>query len=257
MVEVDDNNDITRFLVEDMTKSIKVNEDGVTIRVIDDEFNSGVMFGHLCDSTTTFGVADARWLEQRKADWEIQLKGLIASSEKEPIPDHIYEVYKDTYWRLTLAGLVLSRVGTCDLYPPTKKVKEINSISELREALLKEHGSDEFIFLDAQDGYTPDWEFEYVSDPQKKTVYAIPYINECTLDLWCEKVGLDSNFIDGEDLEVRLGYNLEGVLTLSQAREIALRLVEEEDFAELYAMDSFVGKKLFMDAILRVVMESL
>ena len=119
MAEVDDNNDITRFLVEEMTKSIEVDEDGVTIRVIDDEFNSGVMFGHLCDSTTTFGVADARWLEQRKADWEIQLKGLIASSEKEPIPDHIYEVYKDAYWRFTLAGLVLSRVGTCDLYPPT------------------------------------------------------------------------------------------------------------------------------------------
>tara|TARA_B100000073_G_scaffold9487_1_gene8004 strand:+ start:6097 stop:7251 length:1155 start_codon:yes stop_codon:yes gene_type:complete len=119
MVEVDDNNDITRFLVEEMTKSIEVNEDGVTIRVIDDEFNSGVMFGHLCDSRTTFGVADARWLEQRKADWEIHLKGLIASSEKEPIPDHIYECYTDAYWRFTLAGLVMSRVGTCDLYPPT------------------------------------------------------------------------------------------------------------------------------------------
>jgi len=97
---------------------------------------------------------------------------------------------------------------------------ELGSLSEVKEALLKEHGSDEYIFIDHQGGAAGD---EFVSDPEKKSVYIIPWENEATADEFFLNIGIKSNFTNGEDLTLK-GAGYEFVLTPKDAIEFLERL---------------------------------
>lgn len=93
---------------------------------------------------------------------------------------------------------------------------ELGSLSEVKEALLKEHGSDEYIFIDHLGAAAGD---EFVSDPEKKSVYIIPWANEATADELFHNIGFKSKFAKGEDLTLALEGE-EFVLTPKDACEL-------------------------------------
>ncbi|MBD36083.1 MAG: hypothetical protein CL512_04880 [Actinobacteria bacterium] len=129
--------------------------------------------------------------------------------------------------------------------------KILNSIQAVKKALQSEFGSEDLIFLDLHDGYLPDQEIEWVSDPLKKSVYVIPYVNEYTLDAWCESTGIESNLKDGEDLKLIID---------EEETEVSISAMEMLSFGDRLLKSNFVsmaehhlslsGKKIFINALM-------
>tara|TARA_B100000927_G_scaffold291652_1_gene295198 strand:- start:700 stop:1185 length:486 start_codon:yes stop_codon:yes gene_type:complete len=128
----------------------------------------------------------------------------------------------------------------------------LNSIQAVKEALKSEFGSEDLIFLDLKDGYLPDQEIEWVSDPLKRSVYVIPYVNEYTLDAWCESTGIESNLKDGEDLKL--------IIDDVEETEVSISAKEMLSFGAWLLKSNFVsmgqhhlslnGKKIFVNALM-------
>lgn len=127
-----------------------------------------------------------------------------------------------------------------------------NSIRAVKEDLLSIVGSDDLMFLDVHNGYEPTLEVEWVSDPHIHHVFAIPFMNEYTLDAWCESAGIKSNLKDGEDLKLIIDDMEETEVSISATEMLSFgaRILDSNLISLGQPNLSLNGKKIFVNALM-------